>query len=71
MLNQLINELDVGFAWGVRAAAFLSLGLLVVANVIMSPAPASARASPAQQASVKDILSDVSYDLAIVGYVTA
>ncbi|OBZ76524.1 hypothetical protein A0H81_03493 [Grifola frondosa] len=31
MLNKLING-RVGFAWGVRAAAFLTLGLLIIAN---------------------------------------
>ncbi|KAI0827057.1 major facilitator superfamily domain-containing protein [Trametes gibbosa] len=35
MLNKLFIN-GVGFAWGVRAAAFLTLGLLVIANFAMS-----------------------------------
>lgn len=35
MLNQLFNG-SVGFAWGVRASAFLILGMLVLANILMS-----------------------------------
>ncbi|GJJ15388.1 hypothetical protein Clacol_009664 [Clathrus columnatus] len=34
MLNQLLHD-SVGFAWGVRASAFLTLGLLIIANLIM------------------------------------
>ena len=68
MLNQLINEMNVGFAWGVRAVAFLSLGLLVIANLIMTPSQAaSQRSAQAQKASPKVILSDLSYDIAVFG----
>ncbi|KAH9837960.1 uncharacterized protein C8Q71DRAFT_755378 [Rhodofomes roseus] len=35
MLNQLFNH-GVGFAWGVRAAAFMTLGMLIIANVTLS-----------------------------------
>jgi hypothetical protein len=36
MLNKLING-STGFAWGVRAAAFLILGMLAIANLLMTP----------------------------------
>lgn len=36
MLNKLLHESSVGFAWGVRSSAFLTLGLLIVANLIMT-----------------------------------
>jgi MFS family permease len=35
MLNRLFHNPSVGFAWGVRAAAFLMLGLLSIATVLM------------------------------------
>lgn len=35
MLNQLFNG-PVGFHWGVRISAFLNLGLLVIANLMMT-----------------------------------
>ncbi|VDB99736.1 unnamed protein product [Peniophora sp. CBMAI 1063] len=36
MLNKLFNG-SAGFAWGVRASAFIVLGLLLLANVLMHP----------------------------------
>ena len=38
MLNNLFNS-SVGFANGVRASAYLTTGLLVVANCLMSAKP--------------------------------
>jgi len=38
MLNHLFNS-SVGFAKGVRASAYLTTGLLVVANCLMSAKP--------------------------------
>lgn len=38
MLNQLFKG-SAGFAWGVRATAFLSMGLLFASNFIMTPRP--------------------------------
>ncbi|EPS94439.1 hypothetical protein FOMPIDRAFT_1134395 [Fomitopsis schrenkii] len=55
LLNQLIIS-SVGFAWAVRASAFLTLGLLVVANLIMTSrsfgAPGQAKPDVRQQAKV-------------------
>lgn len=38
MLNQLFNS-SAGFAWGVRASAFVTLGLLIISNLVMKPRP--------------------------------
>ncbi|KAH9918100.1 major facilitator superfamily domain-containing protein [Fomitopsis serialis] len=42
MLNKLVNG-SAGFAWGVRATAFLTLGLLAIANAVMTTRLPSAR----------------------------
>ncbi|PCH43672.1 MFS general substrate transporter [Wolfiporia cocos MD-104 SS10] len=68
MLNQLING-SVGFAWGVRAAAFLTLGLLVVANLTMTTRLPSAKNRPAQpKVDIKAILFDSAYTLVEFGF---
>ncbi|KZT66437.1 MFS general substrate transporter [Daedalea quercina L-15889] len=69
LLNRLING-SVGFAWGVRASAFLTLGLLVVANCIMTTRPTN---TPGQTASkfrtqIKVIFTDTAYLFIAVGY---
>ena len=55
LLNQLINS-SVGFAWAVRASAFLTLGLLFVANLIMTSrsfsAPGQAKPDVGKQVKV-------------------
>ena len=43
MLNQLFDDPSAGFAWGVRAAGFLTAGLLVVASALMRTRLPSAR----------------------------
>lgn len=42
MLNQLFNH-STGFAWGVRAAAFLNLGMLVLSGFLMKTRPITKR----------------------------
>ncbi|ESK93171.1 MFS general substrate transporter [Moniliophthora roreri MCA 2997] len=58
LLNPLFNG-KVGFAWGVRAAAFLNLGFLIIANITMKtrlpPRPSSA------PIDMKGIVTDVPY----------
>ncbi|GBE84589.1 Aspyridones efflux protein [Sparassis crispa] len=44
MLNQLFH-IAVGFAWGVRAAAFPTPGLLIIANCVMTTCLPTAKAS--------------------------
>lgn len=57
MLNQLING-PVGFAWGVRAASFLCLGLLAIANLLMTPKPKPKNAASGPPPRAVDMLKD-------------
>lgn len=69
MLNKLISESSVGFAWGVRYTGFFCLGLLAIANALMTSRPSPAHDVIAKEkSSVKMILKDVPYDLMILGY---
>ncbi|THU98498.1 MFS general substrate transporter [Dendrothele bispora CBS 962.96] len=64
MLNQLF-EGSTGFAWGVRASGFVVLGLLVIANLLMTEnRPKSA--GPAPKPDMKAILTDTPYLLSIL-----
>lgn len=66
----LVNQLfygSTGFAWGVRASGFLSLGLLTIACCIMRTRLPKAKAGVNDQPSMKSILSDKPYMLMILG----
>ncbi|KAJ8690333.1 hypothetical protein PTI98_011764 [Pleurotus ostreatus] len=65
MLNQLFKSSKVGFEWGVRASAFLVLGILVIANLLISDNPSAKDDS--EKPSLKNILTDVPYLLASFG----
>ncbi|KAL4262826.1 Proton-linked Monocarboxylate Transporter [Pleurotus pulmonarius] len=65
MINKLVNG-RLGFAWGVRASAFLMLGLLVISNLIMRPRYV-ARSMAADRPSVLSLAKDVPYVIAITG----
>jgi MFS family permease len=73
MLNQLFNRPSVGFAWGVRAEAFVTLGLLIVVNLIMKPRLPSGKkareAAKKKQLDIKAIFKDGPYWLACIGWV--
>ncbi|GJJ06046.1 hypothetical protein Clacol_000234 [Clathrus columnatus] len=60
MLNRLING-SVGYAWGVRASAFLVLGLLILSNILMSPNQAIS--SKREKPDIKGVLTDVPFML--------
>ncbi|KAF8520548.1 MFS general substrate transporter [Gautieria morchelliformis] len=67
MLNHLFNG-PVGFAWGVRASAFLNLGLLIMANLLMSPRlPPDHNQLEKPKPKVQQILRDVPFILAVIG----
>ncbi|KAJ8586712.1 MFS general substrate transporter [Rhizopogon salebrosus TDB-379] len=67
MLNNLFNG-SAGFAWGVRAAGFIDLGLLITANLIMKTRLPSRRERPnAKPVDMKAVLSDFGYWLCIIG----
>ncbi|KAG2358400.1 major facilitator superfamily domain-containing protein [Suillus spraguei] len=67
MLNNLFNG-SAGFGWGVRAAAFIDLGLLGIANLVMKTRLPSRRQRPdAKPVDMKAILSDFGYWLCVIG----
>ncbi|KAH9922390.1 MFS general substrate transporter [Fomitopsis serialis] len=66
MLNQLFKS--IGFAWGVRAAGFITLGMLVVANCVLRTRLPSARqrrkaagGNDLPKPKIRDILTDAPY----------
>lgn len=66
MLNNLFENPKVGFAWGVRASAFVCLGLLIPANLLMTTArPTKVQKLPPPKLSV--LLTDAPYILGVVG----
>ncbi|KAL4260548.1 Proton-linked Monocarboxylate Transporter [Pleurotus pulmonarius] len=64
MLNQLFQS-SVGFEWGVRASAFVVLGLLVAANLLMSDNPSVKSAG--EKPVLKNILTDIPFMLTSFG----
>lgn len=65
MLNHLFHG-SVGFAWGVRASAFLNLGLLVAANCLMTPKLPTRNDGPeTPKPNLRDILTDAAFMLAV------
>lgn len=68
MLNHLFHG-SAGFAWGVRAQAFLTLGLLIPANLLMRPPPRRAPSPDLPKARLIAMLTDVPYILTIIGQV--
>ncbi|KIM75300.1 hypothetical protein PILCRDRAFT_680559 [Piloderma croceum F 1598] len=61
LLNNLFNS-SVGFAWGVRASAFLTLAMLAGANCLMSGKP-KGDATGLPKAKLRDILTDTPFML--------
>ncbi|CAL1697811.1 unnamed protein product [Somion occarium] len=64
MLNQLLHHSDIGFGWSVRASAFLTLGVLVLACILMIPGPPKPKT---QVPSLKTLVTDTPYILTVVG----
>ncbi|KAI0311458.1 MFS general substrate transporter [Amylostereum chailletii] len=63
MLNQLFAG-STGFAWGVRASAFLVLGLLIIANLLMSDRRDISKSS-LPKPNIKALFTDVPYMVSI------
>jgi hypothetical protein len=75
---------SVGFAWGVRISAFISLALLLLANLIMVPrentldgrnevtmeGEKNSDHSDSSVPTLKSLLKDWPFTLASIGYVT-
>ncbi|CCM05103.1 uncharacterized protein FIBRA_07310 [Fibroporia radiculosa] len=69
MLNRLFNG-SAGFAWGIRASAFLSLGLLLIANCIMrTRLPGGKNRLEGSKPSVKSIMTHKPYVLAVLAMI--
>ncbi|KAH9926041.1 uncharacterized protein B0H18DRAFT_954918 [Fomitopsis serialis] len=67
MLNKLVNG-SAGFAWGVRATAFLTLGLLAIANAVMTTRlPSARKRGPGPKPDMKAIMTDGPYWLFAFG----
>ncbi|ESK86380.1 MFS general substrate transporter [Moniliophthora roreri MCA 2997] len=65
MLNHLFENPDVGFAWGVRASAFVCLGLLVVGNLLMTTnPPKTKKPDPPKMSS---LFKDSAYIIGVIG----
>lgn len=60
MLNQLL-EGSVGFPWGVRASAFLVLGMLLAANLLMTDNLAITAITRERKQDVKALFADIPY----------
>lgn len=65
MLNQLIHHSSIGFAWAVRASAFLTLGIVILANIFMIPGPPKPK--PQNKPHIGHMLIDPPYVLLIIG----
>jgi len=63
MLNRLFYD-STGYKWGMRAAAFLVLGLLIIANLIMKTRLPSRKDRPMH---IRKMLTDVPYLLCAAG----
>ncbi|KAJ6613633.1 MFS general substrate transporter [Mycena sp. CBHHK59/15] len=67
ILNHLING-PVGFAWGIRAVAFITAVLLVIGNILTKPRlPTKKQRAPEDNAVLKLILKDFPYWLSVLG----
>lgn len=67
MLNNLLNG-SAGFAWGVRAFAFMNLGLLFIANCVMTTVlPSAKNRPPVPKPDMGAILTDWIYVCGVWG----
>lgn len=65
MLNNLFHG-SAGFAWGVRASGFLTLGVLAAANYLMSANIPEDESKP-PQAKICDIIRDIPFMITVCG----
>ncbi|KAH9918663.1 major facilitator superfamily domain-containing protein [Fomitopsis serialis] len=72
LLNQLYFDRQIGFGPSVRATAYLTLGLLALANGLMllglSTSNAKRSAPPPRAFSLKDVLTDATYIVSVAGF---
>ncbi|KAF8610236.1 MFS general substrate transporter [Ceratobasidium sp. AG-I] len=66
MLNKIFER--SGFAWGVRATAFVILACLLAANLMMrTRLPPKSQRPPAPPPDVKGIVTDTAFQLSVIG----
>ncbi|EGN91613.1 hypothetical protein SERLA73DRAFT_118356 [Serpula lacrymans var. lacrymans S7.3] len=69
MLNNLFNA-KTGYQWGVRAVAFLDMGLLIIANLIMRTRLPSRKENPNRKPiDARGVFTDLAFWLCIIGWV--
>lgn len=68
MLNRMLN-MGIGFAWTVRASAFVILLCLVLANILIRPRqkPKHAQSTGLPKVSLAALFQDLPYMLLIIG----
>lgn len=67
MINRLLSS-STGFAWGTRASAFLVMGLLAVANCLMSTRLPNAKTRANRpKLNLTEKLTDIPYMIAVAG----
>lgn len=71
MLNQLFKS-SAGFAWGVRASAFLTMALLFISNCVMTTRPPKSSSSTKPSGSelkmhAMNVLKDFPFMIAVYG----
>ncbi|KAI0311457.1 hypothetical protein OF83DRAFT_1087677 [Amylostereum chailletii] len=64
MLNLLFAG-STGFAWGVRASAFLVLGLLIIANLLMTDRHGISKTAP-PKSDLKTLLTNIPYMISVL-----
>ena len=67
MLNHLFKS-SAGFQWGVRASAFLVLGVLLFANLLMKPRP-HASTTERPKVNLRQIMTDIPYLITVFSWV--
>jgi len=67
MLNKLFNS-SLGFAWSVRASAFIVMGLLLTANLCMSTRlPPKRDRPPTPPVNIRKIIRDPPFAVGVIG----
>lgn len=66
MLNKLLSN-GVSFAWTVRIAAFVVLGCLAVANLLLRPRVKPSESTDSMASQLKVLFTDVPYMLLVSG----
>ena len=69
-MNKLFYSNKVGFAWGVRTMAFLTLSLLIVANCLLERrTPAASKDAAEGRPQFRQVITDVPSLVMNTGYV--